>query len=119
MGFKEQLTKLRKRNNITQIDLAETMNVKQYIISSWETGRSEPNISQIIKLSDIFSVPIDYLLDKQVIRTIDDDSFNRVIENINQDVNDDFTNEIKKIANSISDKKKEKLLIILKNLAEY
>ena len=44
MSFNEQLTKLRKRNNITQIELANLMNVKQYVISSWETGRSEPNI---------------------------------------------------------------------------
>ena len=45
MSFNEQLTKLRKRNNITQIELANLMNVKQYVISSWETGRSEPNFS--------------------------------------------------------------------------
>ena len=38
MSFNEQLTKLRKRNNITQIELANLMNVKQYVISSWETG---------------------------------------------------------------------------------
>ena len=67
MSFNEQLTKLRKRNNITQIELANLMNVKQYVISSWETGRSEPNISQIIKLSDIFKIPTDYLLDRPII----------------------------------------------------
>ena len=64
MSFGSQLTKLRKRKNMTQIDLANLMDVKQYVVSSWEIGRSEPNISQIIKLSDIFCVPTDYLLDK-------------------------------------------------------
>ena len=32
MSFNEQLTKLRKRNNITQIELANLMNVKQDVI---------------------------------------------------------------------------------------
>ena len=118
MSFNEQLTKLRKRNNITQIELANLMNVKQYVISSWETGRSEPNISQIIKLSDIFKISTDYLLDRHIIITNSEDEFNKVIENINKDIKDDFTKDLIKIFEDIPNNKKEKIINIVKEIKE-
>ncbi len=118
MSFNEQLTKLRKRNNITQIELANLMNVKQYVISSWETGRSEPNISQIIKLSDIFKISTDYLLDRHIIITNSEDEFNKVIENINKDIKDDFTKDLIKIFENIPNNKKEKIINIVKEIKE-
>ena len=118
MSFKEQLTKLRKRNNITQIELANLMNVKQYVISSWETGRSEPNISQIIKLSDIFKISTDYLLDRHIIITNSENEFNKVIENINKDIKDDFTKDLIKIFEDIPNNKREKIINIVKEIKE-
>lgn len=118
MSFNEQLTKLRKRNNITQIELANLMNVKQYVISSWETGRSEPNISQIIKLSDIFKISSDYLLDRHIIITNSEDEFNKVIENINKDIKDDFTKDLIKIFEDMPNNKKEKIINIVKEIKE-
>lgn len=118
MSFNEQLTKLRKRNNITQIELANLMNVKQYVISSWETGRSEPNISQIIKLSDIFKISTDYLLDRHIIITNLENEFNKVIENINKDIKDDFTKDLIKIFEDIPNNKREKIINIVKEIKE-
>jgi transcriptional regulator with XRE-family HTH domain len=118
MSFNEQLTKLRKRNNITQIELANLMNVKQYVISSWETGRSEPNISQIIKLSDIFKISTDYLLDRHIIITSSENEFNMVIENINKDIKDDFTKDLIKILEDIPNNKKKKIINIVKEIKE-
>lgn len=118
MSFNVQLTKLRKRNNITQIELANLMNVKQYVISSWETGRSEPKISQIIKLSDIFKIPTDYLLDRDIITASSDNEFNRVIENINKDIKDDYTKELIKLLEDIPNNKKEKIINIVKEIKE-
>ena len=118
MSFNEQLTKLRKRNNITQIELANLMNVKQYVISSWETGRSEPNISQIIKLSDIFKISTDYLLDRHIIITNSENEFNKVIENINKDIKDDFTKNLIEIFEDIPNNKKEKIINIVKEIKE-
>ena len=118
MSFGSQLTKLRKRKNMTQIDLANLMNVKQYVVSSWEIGRSEPNISQIIKLSDIFCVPTDYLLDKNIIRTISEDDFNKALENIDKDIKDDYLKDIKEMLDNVSDTKKAKIINIIKELSE-
>ena len=116
MSFNGQLTKLRKRNNITQIELANLMNVKQYVISSWETGRSEPNISQIIKLSDIFKISTDYLLDRPIIIASSENEFNKVIENINKDIKDDFTKDLIKILENMPNNKKEKIINIVKEI---
>ena len=118
MSFNEQLTKLRKRNNITQIELADLMNVKQYVISSWETGRSEPNISQIIKLSDIFKIPTDYLLDRPIIIASSENDFNKVIENINKDIKDNFTKDLIKVLEDIPNNRKEKIINIVKEIKE-
>lgn len=118
MSFNDQLTKLRKRNNITQIELANLMNVKQYVISSWETGRSEPNISQIIKLSDIFKISTDYLLDRHIIITNSENEFNKVIENINKDIKDDFTKNLIEIFEDIPNNKREKIINIVKEIKE-
>ena len=118
MSFGSQLTKLRKRKNMTQIDLANLMDVKQYVVSSWEIGRSEPNISQIIKLSDIFKIPTDYLLDRPIIMASSENEYNKVIENINKDFKDDFTKDLIKLFEDIPNNKKEKIINIVKEIKE-
>ena len=109
MPFCDQLSKLRKRQNITQIDMANRVGVKQYVISSWETGRSEPNINQIIKISDILNIPIDYLFDKEIIRVSSEEEFNKVIENMNEDTKDEFMNCVRRLCCDMSDERKEKI----------
>jgi transcriptional regulator with XRE-family HTH domain len=66
MTFGETLKRLRQRKNISQDELARKLNIKQYVISSWEIGRSEPNIEQIKFLSTYFNVPTDYYLVKML-----------------------------------------------------
>lgn len=119
MGFKEQLTKLRKRNNITQTELAQKMNVKQYVISSWETGRSEPSILQIKKLSDIFDISVDYLLDKPLIKAESEEDFNKVLMNIHQDTTDDFLQLVSELCKDLSDEKKKGMIEIIKASLEF
>jgi transcriptional regulator with XRE-family HTH domain len=119
MGFKEQLTKLRKRNNMTQTDLAKLMDVKQYVISSWEIGRSEPTISQLKMLSNIFKISVDYLLDKEFIGSCNDEEFNNVIKNVKMDSEDEFLNEVIKECGKLSEDKKKKMLNIIKASLEF
>lgn len=114
MSFCSQLTKLRKNKKLTQCDLASKLNVKQYVISSWETGRSEPNIEQLSLLSEIFEVPIDYLLDKVLIRTSSIDEFNSTLKIIEQDNNDEFIKSINSLCSNLSDEKKKKILELIK-----
>lgn len=53
---------LRKRMRLTQNELAAMCNVSQGALSGYETGRYEPDIGTIIKLSEIFGVPIDVVI---------------------------------------------------------
>ena len=107
MAFCNQLKKLRKRNNIKQVELANMLGVKQYVISGWETSRSEPSISQICRLAEIFEVPIDYLLDTHTIRVSDNDDFKKVERNIKMDIEDKFVVEFQNIIENLSDSQKD------------
>ena len=116
MAFKDSLKKLRVRNNLSQIELADKLNVKQYVISSWEIGRSEPSINQIIELANIFKIPTDYLLDKELIMVSSENEFNIVNKEMVNDSIDEFEECIEKIRNNCSDEQKKEISIILKSL---
>ena len=62
--FAQRLRELRKEKNILQSDLAKDLNITQRKVSYWETEKIEPDISSLWKLSDYFSVSIDYLIGK-------------------------------------------------------
>lgn len=62
--FSERLSELRIENNISRAKLAEMLNVSVRLISYWENGERECSFNTLIKISNIFSVSIDYLLGK-------------------------------------------------------
>ena len=118
MTFGETLKRLRQRNNISQDELAKKLNVKQYVISSWEIERSEPNIEQIKFLSTYFNVPTDYLLGKDVIMVNDEKEFEIVTNHFKQDINDDVINEVIKLLEELNEKDKNKIVKIIKDTIE-
>lgn len=61
-NFKENLKYLRTINNYTQQALALLLLTNNKKISFLETGRIEPNLNDLTKLSKIFNVSSDYLL---------------------------------------------------------
>lgn len=60
--FSEQLYGLRLENKLSRTQLAEMLNVSVRLISYWENGKRECDFDMLIKIADIFSVSIDYLL---------------------------------------------------------
>jgi len=62
MAFHENLVHLRKKANLSQEQLAESLNVTRQAISKWESGLSTPDVDKLLQLSDIFQVPLDQLL---------------------------------------------------------
>ena len=116
MKFNDSLKKLRVRNNLSQIELANKLNVKQYVISSWEIGRSEPSINQLIALANIFKVPTDYLLGKDTIMVSNEEEFNIVSKEMLKDSIDDFEVCIERIRQNCSDEQKKEISNILKSL---
>lgn len=61
-NFAQNLSRIRKQQGLTQQDLAERMNLTFQAISKWETGQSLPDIEQLTRLADLFSVSADTLL---------------------------------------------------------
>ncbi len=63
--FMEQLKLLRLENNLSRASLAEQLNVSIRLISYWENGKRECDFDMLIKIADIFSVSIDFLLGRK------------------------------------------------------
>ncbi|MDO5047081.1 MAG: helix-turn-helix transcriptional regulator [Anaerococcus sp.] len=66
MILADKLIYLRKSFNMTQEDLAYKMGVSRQAISKWESSMSVPELERIIKLSEIFSITTDFLLNDKM-----------------------------------------------------
>ena len=53
---------LRNERGLGQIRFAQEIGVGKSIISQWETGKSEPTLSNLIAISRFFEVSIDALV---------------------------------------------------------
>ncbi len=62
MEIRDILKSLREKNNFTQEQLAERVQVTRQAISRWETGETQPNTDTLKILSQIFDVSINTLL---------------------------------------------------------
>lgn len=62
MNIGQTIKELRKEKNLSQTDLAKLLFTSQDTISLWERGKSLPDISSLIKLTEIFGVSSDYIL---------------------------------------------------------
>jgi len=64
-NFFERLSELRIENGLSRLQLAEQLNVSVRLISYWENGQRECDFDMLIKIADLFSVSIDYLLGRK------------------------------------------------------
>ena len=62
MAIGNNLKKLRVNKGMTQKDLADSLNVSSQAVSRWENDEVEPDISTLSKLSSIFEVPVDAII---------------------------------------------------------
>ncbi len=58
----EKIRKNRKDLGITQTELAQKLNISFQAVSNWERGAAPPDLDNIVKLSQLFGVTIDNLL---------------------------------------------------------
>ena len=59
------LSELRKKQGMTQLELAERLNYSDKAVSKWERGESLPDITVIKTIADLFGVTVDYLITKE------------------------------------------------------
>ena len=65
MIFSEKLQLLRKSKGLTQENLAEKMDVSRQAVARWEAGQAYPDIGNLIAISRLFHVTVDYLVKDQ------------------------------------------------------
>ena len=59
--FSENLKTFRKDKLLSQGKLAEAVGVTQQCISEWENGKTEPTLTYLWRLSDLFCISMDLL----------------------------------------------------------
>ena len=62
MNFSEKLTALRRREGLSQEQLADRLGVTRQSVSKWEGGAALPELSKLVALSELFGVSVDYLV---------------------------------------------------------
>ncbi len=58
----KNIKKLRTEKKLTQEDIAKELFVTRQTVSSWESGRTQPDIETLVKLSELFSVSTEELI---------------------------------------------------------
>jgi len=60
--MQNNLRKLRKENNLTQVALQMQTGIEQALLSKFENGERIPPTESLIILADFYNVSIDYIL---------------------------------------------------------
>lgn len=61
MDLPQKIRTLRKKKGMSQLEMAEALNVSRQAISGWEAGTSKPSIENLKYLSDFYDVSLDWL----------------------------------------------------------
>lgn len=84
MNFSQKLQLIRKNKGYTQEELAGKLDVSRQAVAKWESGQVYPDISNLIQISKLFNVTVDYLVkDQECIVGCSDDKMsdiNRLVE---------------------------------------
>lgn len=80
----KKLLYLRKKNKLTQVELAEKLNYSDKAISKWEKGESLPPVEVFYKISKLYSVSLDYIIGDETIdpQPIKNDDKKRIYFNV-------------------------------------
>lgn len=65
MNLGDRFKFYREKVELTQKEAANLLGVKNYQLANYETGRTEPNIATLLKMSSIYNVSLDELLNNQ------------------------------------------------------
>ncbi|MBO5240822.1 MAG: helix-turn-helix domain-containing protein [Clostridia bacterium] len=74
MDFSEKSKYLRKEKGLSQVQLAQALNVSKACISMIEIGKNEPTANTLIRYANFFECSTDYLLGRE-------DDFGNIIIN--------------------------------------
>lgn len=58
----EKIRELRRKEGLSQEELAERVDVSRQAVSKWELGSAVPTADKLVELADVFGVSLDYLM---------------------------------------------------------
>lgn len=58
----KRINELRVKSGMSQTELANRLNVTRSSVNAWEMGISVPSVQNLVELSQIFHVSVDYLI---------------------------------------------------------
>ena len=90
-----RLLELRNENEWTQRETAKKLYVSQGTYNNWENGKTQPSIEQLILISNLFGVSIDYL--------VGNDNFNTDVPKKSSD-HKEIINELQNCIDKIKEK---------------
>ncbi len=61
MSIGERISALRKKQNISQDQIAKALDISRQAVSKWETDQSSPDTLNLIKLADLLDTQVEYL----------------------------------------------------------
>lgn len=61
--FGDTIKSLRLSNNLSQVQLAQNLDVSKQTVSNWENNNILPSIEMLVKIAKYFSVSTDFLLE--------------------------------------------------------
>lgn len=82
---------LRKKHKLTQEDLANKLSISRQAISKWETGSTLPDLDILLKLSNLYQMTINDILEP-AIQTAHINNFEQIIELNRTDVENILSN---------------------------
>lgn len=89
------ISKIRKEKDLTQVELAEKLNISHQAVSKWEKGDSIPDVSTLILIAEEFNCSVDDILSggkqekniknvEPIIRNIVNDEMDKVANLVNE-----------------------------------
>lgn len=61
MSVGERITELRKAQNLSQVQLADALEVSRQAVSKWENDLATPDALKMIRLAEVLDTDIEYL----------------------------------------------------------
>ena len=62
------IKKLREKNNMTQLQLAERLSVSDKTVSKWENGKGYPDITLLEPIAEVFRISVTELISGNTIQ---------------------------------------------------
>lgn len=100
MKFGDKLVGLRKKNGLSQEELAEKLGVSRQSVSKWESNNAYPETDKIVQICNLFDCSMDDLINDQItdLKQIDRKEKNNLAKSV-----DSFFDYISKTINMFSD----------------